>query len=49
MCGCGRYQVLTTRLRRTQVYVEADARMDTFEVEGGEKRTALNLLQREYP
>lgn len=29
----------------TQLYVEADARMDTYEVED-QKRTALNLLQR---
>ncbi|KXT01441.1 hypothetical protein AC578_9540 [Pseudocercospora eumusae] len=31
----------------TQLYVEAEARMDTYEVEG-QKRTALNLLQRNF-
>lgn len=30
----------------TQLYVDADARMDTYEVDDGQKRTALNLLQR---
>lgn len=30
----------------TQIYVEAEARMDTYEVDG-QKRTSLNLLQRE--
>lgn len=32
---------------RTQVYVEAEAKMDTYEVADGEKRTTLNLVQRE--
>ncbi|KAF7191882.1 Single-stranded DNA-binding protein 1 [Pseudocercospora fuligena] len=31
----------------TQLYVEAEARMDTYEIEG-QKRTSLNLLQRNF-
>ncbi|EME82132.1 uncharacterized protein MYCFIDRAFT_49593 [Pseudocercospora fijiensis CIRAD86] len=31
----------------TQLFVEAEARMDTYEVEG-QKRTSLNLLQRSF-
>lgn len=38
-------QTVLTRAYRTQLYVEAEARMDTYEVEG-QKRTSLNLLQR---
>ncbi|KAF2160697.1 hypothetical protein M409DRAFT_59729 [Zasmidium cellare ATCC 36951] len=30
----------------TQVYVDADAKMDSYEVEGGQKRSSLNLVQR---
>lgn len=37
--------MLTTALR-SQLYVEAEARMDSYETEDGQKRTALNLLQR---
>jgi hypothetical protein len=35
-----------TILRRAQLYVEADARMDSYEDKDGNQRTALNLLQR---
>lgn len=31
---------------RSQLYVEAEARMDSYETEDGQKRTNLNLLQR---
>ena len=30
------------------MYVEADARMDTYQTEDGQNRTVLNLLQREF-
>jgi single-stranded DNA-binding protein len=30
----------------TQMYVEADAKMDTYQAQDGTNRTALNLLQR---
>lgn len=32
---------------RTQMYIEADARMDTYTAQDGTNRTQLNLLMRE--
>ncbi|GAB1728159.1 hypothetical protein NU195Hw_g6108t1 [Hortaea werneckii] len=32
----------------TQLYVECDAKMDTFQSQDGSNRTALNLLQRNF-
>ena len=32
----------------TQMYVEAEAKMDTYQAQDGSNRTALNLLQRTY-
>lgn len=36
-------------LSRTQVYVEADAKMDTYQAQDGSNRTQLNLLMRISP
>lgn len=33
----------------TQMYVEAEAKMDTYEAQDGTNRTSLNLLQRKSP
>jgi hypothetical protein len=30
------------------MYIEAEAKMDSFQAQDGSQRTALNLLQREY-
>lgn len=32
--------------RRTLLYLDADARMDTFEAQDGLRQTRLNLVQR---
>lgn len=34
------------RTNRTQLYVEADAKMDTYQGSDGQNRTQLNLLMR---
>jgi hypothetical protein len=33
----------------TLMYVEAEAKMDSFQAQDGSQRTALNLLQRKLP
>ncbi|CAK3940074.1 related to single-stranded DNA-binding [Lecanosticta acicola] len=44
-----RKDLLLTLPKGTQVYVEADARMDSYtDTETNQKRTALNLLQRNF-
>ena len=35
-------------LRSTLMYIEAEAKMDSFQAQDGSQRTALNLLQREF-
>ncbi|EME42865.1 hypothetical protein DOTSEDRAFT_72339 [Dothistroma septosporum NZE10] len=41
-------ELLCSLPKGTQLYVDADARMDTYEVDDGQKRTSLNLLQRNF-
>lgn len=36
-------------LRSTLMYIEAEAKMDSFQAQDGSQRTALNLLQRKFP
>lgn len=33
-------------MRSTLMYIEAEAKMDSFQAQDGTQRTALNLLQR---
>ena len=35
-------------MRSTLMYIEAEAKMDSFQAQDGSQRTALNLLQREF-
>ncbi|CZT21238.1 related to single-stranded DNA-binding protein [Ramularia collo-cygni] len=41
-------ELLLSLPKGSQLYVEAEARMDSYETEDGQKRTALNLLQRSF-
>ncbi|KAK4983183.1 ssDNA-binding protein, mitochondrial [Elasticomyces elasticus] len=39
---------LTPSSTRALIYVEAEARMDTFETDDGKKQSRLNLIQRTF-
>ena len=39
---------LLTVYESTLMYIEAEAKMDSFQAQDGSQRTALNLLQREF-
>ncbi|KAK4895027.1 ssDNA-binding protein, mitochondrial [Elasticomyces elasticus] len=41
-------EVLLSLPKGTQIYVEADAKMDTYQGQDGVNRTQLNLLQRNF-
>ncbi|TKA70238.1 hypothetical protein B0A55_06878 [Friedmanniomyces simplex] len=41
-------ELLLSLPKGTQMYVEADAKMDTYQTQDGSNRTQLNLLQRSF-
>lgn len=47
--GMGAQWLTMVLAGRTQLYVEADAKMDTFQGSDGQNRTQLNLLMRKDP
>jgi single-stranded DNA-binding protein len=41
-----RKEKVANTLQSTLMYIEAEAKMDSFQAQDGTQRTALNLLQR---
>jgi hypothetical protein len=42
----GDLRTIANIIRSTLMYIEAEAKMDSFQAQDGSQRTALNLLQR---
>lgn len=47
--GCAIYRIVADIVCSTLMYIEAEAKMDSYEAQDGSARTSLNLLQRKSP